>query len=35
MGSNAAEKDELLRVIKIRCKTSFGGEVKPFVPLEC
>jgi hypothetical protein len=31
-GSNKAEDDGLLRVIKIRSTTSFGGEVKPSVP---
>jgi hypothetical protein len=31
-GSNPAEDDGFLRVIKIRSMTSFGGEVKPSVP---
>jgi hypothetical protein len=31
-GSNPAENDGFLRVIKIRSTTSFGGEVKPLVP---
>jgi hypothetical protein len=31
-GSNPAEDDGFLRVIKIRSTTSFGGEVKPSVP---
>jgi hypothetical protein len=30
-GSNPAEDDGFLRVIKIRSMTSFGGEVKPSV----
>jgi hypothetical protein len=29
MGSNPAEDDGFLRVIKIYSITSFGGEVKP------
>jgi hypothetical protein len=31
-GSNQVEDDGFLRAIKIRCATSFGGEVKPSVP---
>jgi hypothetical protein len=31
-GSNPAEDDGFLRVIKIRSATSFGGEIKPSVP---
>jgi hypothetical protein len=31
-GSNPAEDDGFLRVIKIRGTTSFGAEVKPSVP---
>jgi hypothetical protein len=31
-GSNPAEKDGFLRVIKISSTASFGGEVKPSVP---
>jgi hypothetical protein len=31
-GSNPAEGDGFLRVIKIRSTTSFKGEVKPSVP---
>jgi hypothetical protein len=31
-GSNPAEDDGFLRVIKIRNTTSFGGEVKSSVP---
>jgi hypothetical protein len=31
-GSNPAEDDGLLRVIKIHSTTSFGGEAKPSVP---
>jgi hypothetical protein len=31
-GSNPAEDDGFLRVIKFRSTTSFGGEVKPSVP---
>jgi hypothetical protein len=31
-GSNVAEDDGFLKVIKIRSTTSFGGEVKPSVP---
>jgi hypothetical protein len=31
-GSNPAEDDGFLRVIKIRITTSFGGEVKPSIP---
>jgi hypothetical protein len=31
-GSNPAEDDGFLRVIKIRSTTSFGGEVKPSAP---
>jgi hypothetical protein len=31
-GSNPAEKDGFLRMIKIRSTTSFGGEVKQSVP---
>jgi hypothetical protein len=32
VGSNQAEDDGYLRVIKIRTMTSFGGDVKPLVP---
>jgi hypothetical protein len=32
VGSNSAEDDGFLRVIKIRSTTSFGGEVKPSTP---
>jgi hypothetical protein len=31
-GSNPADDDGFLRVIKIHSATSFGGEVKPSVP---
>jgi hypothetical protein len=31
-GSNPAEDDKVLRTIKIRCTTSFGGEIKPSAP---
>jgi hypothetical protein len=31
-GSNPAEDNEFLRVIKIRSTTSIGGEVKSSVP---
>jgi hypothetical protein len=31
-GSNPAEDDGFLRVIKVCSMTSFGGEVKPLVP---
>jgi hypothetical protein len=32
VGSNPAEDDGLIRAIKISTTTSFGGEVKSFVP---
>jgi hypothetical protein len=31
VGSNLAESDGFLRVIKIHNITSFGGDVKPFI----
>jgi hypothetical protein len=31
-GLNLAEDDGFLRAIKIRTRTSFGGEIKPSVP---
>jgi hypothetical protein len=32
LASNPAEDDGFLRAIKIRSRTSFGVEIKPYVP---